>query len=177
MLFKTLFYLSLPVAILGSPTCYYPDGSVAENYVSCSDGNQISHCCSKESMCLTNGYCMATVGTYSLTRATCTDPSWPSDTCKNPCNYGKPPIESAQDEPGLTPIQHPLRTEAAAHFLSSATPKRAPTTAPTRSSPSRPPRSAATTTPCLSPSPTPKSSPTKPCSKTLPVSRISLIPP
>lgn len=85
---KTLLYLSLPTAVLASPTCYYPDGSVAANYTSCASDDSVSHCCSKESICLTNGYCMAAVNTYSMTRGTCTDKSWPSDTCKNPCEYG-----------------------------------------------------------------------------------------
>lgn len=92
MLFTTLLYLVLPASILASDApCYFPDGSRAFNYTSCSSADVPSHCCSRESICLTNGFCISTVHTYTLTRATCTDSTWPSDVCKNPCSGSTPP--------------------------------------------------------------------------------------
>ncbi|RJE24081.1 hypothetical protein PHISCL_03570 [Aspergillus sclerotialis] len=81
MLFKKLLYFTLPASVFASPPCYWPDGTLAKDYTSC--GEDTNQCCSKESICLTNGYCMSMVFSFNLSRATCKDRTW--RTCKNPC--------------------------------------------------------------------------------------------
>lgn len=85
MLFKKLFYLIVHAVAFANATCYWPNGAPAAGYTSC--GDDTSQCCSVESICLTNGYCISTVFSFNLSRATCKDKKWKS--CKNPCKDGE----------------------------------------------------------------------------------------
>ncbi|RJE21873.1 hypothetical protein PHISCL_05791 [Aspergillus sclerotialis] len=84
MFLKILLSLFLPAAICTNVPCYWPDGTLADKYTPC--GERTSHCCQEGTVCLTNGYCMSMIQPYTLTRATCVDRTWSSDTCKNPCD-------------------------------------------------------------------------------------------
>ncbi|KUI70575.1 hypothetical protein VM1G_11698 [Cytospora mali] len=56
-------------------TCYYPDGTIAEDMPCASEG--ITHCCAKDSICMSNGYCLGTYpNAYILARGSCTDYGW-----------------------------------------------------------------------------------------------------
>lgn len=83
--FKTLLCFALPAAISASPPCYWPDGTLANEYTSCGEG--FSHCCHNASVCMTNGYCISVVDAMSMSRATCKDRTWRS--CENPCATGR----------------------------------------------------------------------------------------
>ncbi|KAE8330321.1 hypothetical protein BDV39DRAFT_213095 [Aspergillus sergii] len=66
-------------------TCYYLDGSTANNHVPCTT-NSVTNCCGSNDICLSNGLCylQGSQG-LSLSRGTCSDKNWGSD-CYKPCS-------------------------------------------------------------------------------------------
>ncbi|EYE94299.1 uncharacterized protein EURHEDRAFT_458280 [Aspergillus ruber CBS 135680] len=60
----------------GDKPCYNPDGTLSEDDVPCtSDKN--THCCGKNSICLSNGYCLgADAQPFGLSRGSCTNQNW-----------------------------------------------------------------------------------------------------
>lgn len=75
--------LSILACTVTARQCYYPDGSES-NDVACSD-DDVVQCCDKDSICLSNGYCLNTYpNAYSVARSSCTDSAWGSD-CPQQC--------------------------------------------------------------------------------------------
>ncbi|KAF3895017.1 hypothetical protein GTR04_7036 [Trichophyton interdigitale] len=87
LLSRKLFYLLLAAPVYAARDCYFPDGSLAVDDVPCFSGIRDTHCCSKSSICMTNGYCLVTSQPYTLARGTCTDKNWSSSSgCPDPCS-------------------------------------------------------------------------------------------
>ncbi|OJJ45989.1 hypothetical protein ASPZODRAFT_142626 [Penicilliopsis zonata CBS 506.65] len=72
------------LAVVSAQSCYYPDGSVADNDVPCTD-NENTWCCGKGTICMTNLYCVNISPPYVLSAGSCTDVSWDQDTCAPEC--------------------------------------------------------------------------------------------
>ncbi|KAI9929543.1 hypothetical protein ASPWEDRAFT_172801 [Aspergillus wentii DTO 134E9] len=85
MLSANLFALFVSAALAAGQTCYWPDKTVATGDVPCNSGTY-SSCCSPNSICLDNGYCMAIAQPFTLYRSSCTDSGW-GDSCPRQC-YG-----------------------------------------------------------------------------------------
>ena len=68
-------------------TCYFPAGGVAKTNRPCNASAPVSHCCAEGSVCLDNAYCLNAGVTepYTLSRGTCTDPTFQSDSCPQRC--------------------------------------------------------------------------------------------
>ena len=64
-------------------TCYWPSGSVAGNYKTCSinpNNPGIRWCCDAADVCLSNGLCFgASLG--AIYRGACTDQTWQNSNC------------------------------------------------------------------------------------------------
>ncbi|EED15663.1 hypothetical protein TSTA_051010 [Talaromyces stipitatus ATCC 10500] len=75
---------SLSAVALAKPTCYYPDGSIAQNDMPCGNGTDVA-CCGAGGICLSNGLCMDVGQPNTLARSSCTDKSWNSRNCPNYC--------------------------------------------------------------------------------------------
>ena len=69
-------------------TCFYPFGAPNEVDQVCNASAPASHCCSPDSACLSNGYCLNAGRSkpYMLSRGTCTDHTWRSPLCPQRCN-------------------------------------------------------------------------------------------
>ena len=67
--------------------CFYPSGKASPLDRVCNASAPVSHCCSSDSVCLTNGYCLNAGRTapYMLSRGTCTDPAFRSPLCPQQC--------------------------------------------------------------------------------------------
>ncbi|KAI1341765.1 hypothetical protein F5Y15DRAFT_375208 [Xylariaceae sp. FL0016] len=88
LVLPTLFSSFFWRVTLAQP-CYFPNGNLANQHISCQDGGA-SACCDPQSVCLTNGFCMSFHQPYVLSRGSCTDQSWQSSTCPNQCqNFSK----------------------------------------------------------------------------------------
>ncbi|KAJ5157846.1 uncharacterized protein N7482_008946 [Penicillium canariense] len=75
--------IPLLLALIPSTTanCYWPNGGVAGNYVTCPNSKV---CCLKGEACLSNGFCYA--ARYNVAyRGACTDTSWPIAECPRAC--------------------------------------------------------------------------------------------
>ncbi|KAE8352227.1 hypothetical protein BDV28DRAFT_5593 [Aspergillus coremiiformis] len=74
--------------VRGEGTCYYPDRvTVASADVPCFSGDAGSPCCSKNAICLSNGYCMSIIQPFGLSRGSCSDSQWSSASgCKDVCS-------------------------------------------------------------------------------------------
>ncbi|KAG7006705.1 hypothetical protein G7Y79_00013g034770 [Physcia stellaris] len=60
--------------------CYNPDGSANDQDSPCDPGAEVTHCCSSESICLSNKLCWQQ--TYAnLNQGSCTDSKWESSEC------------------------------------------------------------------------------------------------
>lgn len=68
--------------------CYYPDSSVAKQYVACNStaGINGSACYDPEDICSTNGLCFGTAN--FMYRGGCTDKDWNSSNCASLCTQG-----------------------------------------------------------------------------------------
>nr|POE72356.1 hypothetical protein CFP56_12229 [Quercus suber] len=63
-------------------TCYYPDGITVSTDEVCNSTATASSCCPSSSFCLDNGLCF---GEGVVSRGSCSDPTWASDTCAGYC--------------------------------------------------------------------------------------------
>lgn len=84
-----LYFLVLcGTLVLGEETCYYPDRvTVASSDVPCFSSDSGSPCCSKNAICLNNGYCMSISQPFVLSRGSCSDSQWGSASgCKDVCS-------------------------------------------------------------------------------------------
>ena len=72
-------------------TCYFPNGAQTHDQP-CNATAEVSHCCSKSSICLDNGFCLNAGDTvpYTLSRGTCTDYSFLSPSCPQRCKDVSP---------------------------------------------------------------------------------------
>ena len=68
-------------------TCYYNDGSVANQNYFCGLPNQ-NTCCGPDWLCLSNGLCRQSSGMEEYAQGSCTDPSFKK--CLSFCNYAQP---------------------------------------------------------------------------------------
>ena len=68
-------------------SCFWPAGNPAPIDIPCNSTSSASHCCKKDSVCLSNGYCLnaGDVTPYLLSRGACTDGTWQSDSCPQKC--------------------------------------------------------------------------------------------
>jgi hypothetical protein len=74
---------TLLVTVSSTPTCYYPNGQVASNYIPC-NSSVVSVCCPSTDPYLSNGLCYSVAGSYPY-RACCTEQTWQSDACLSYC--------------------------------------------------------------------------------------------
>jgi hypothetical protein len=73
--------------------CYYPDNTLASSDSDCNSGEEVSVCCGKGYVCLSNGVCQIDPSTTgenakfrgTIWRGSCTDQSWSSSRCPNYC--------------------------------------------------------------------------------------------
>jgi hypothetical protein len=73
--------------ILVASECFYPDGKNATGLFPCYPDADVSHCCRKSDVCLSNGLCFSS-GLGTIVRRGCTEPSWKSDSCPAVCDIG-----------------------------------------------------------------------------------------
>ncbi|KAJ5229303.1 hypothetical protein N7489_010011 [Penicillium chrysogenum] len=85
---RTLLHLLIFVyLVVADKTCYFPSGDVAIDDVPCFSGDADSPCCSKNSLCLTNGFCYGLSQPYTLSRGSCTNKNWPANgACDDKCS-------------------------------------------------------------------------------------------
>ncbi|EEQ27438.1 conserved hypothetical protein [Microsporum canis CBS 113480] len=86
LLSRNFLYLVLTAPLCAGRACYFPDGSPASNDVPCFSGDRNTHCCSKSSICMTNGYCLESTQPYVLGRGSCTDKTWITSTKGSGCS-------------------------------------------------------------------------------------------
>ncbi|OQE89388.1 hypothetical protein PENNAL_c0014G02924 [Penicillium nalgiovense] len=91
MVLRTLLRLFIFVYLVAAnKTCYFPGGDVAIDDVPCFPGDADSPCCSKSSLCLSNGFCYGLSQPYALSRGSCTNKNWPANgACDDKCSDGK----------------------------------------------------------------------------------------
>ena len=91
MVARTLLHLFIFVHLVAADrTCYFPGGDVAIDDVPCFSGEADSPCCSKNSLCLSNGFCYGLSQPYALSRGSCTNKNWPANgACDDKCSDGK----------------------------------------------------------------------------------------
>lgn len=79
-------------------TCYYLDGSTANNHVPCTT-NSVTNCCGSNDICLSNGLCylQGSQG-LSLSRGTCSDKNWGFE-CYKPCCTSKDTVILGERNP------------------------------------------------------------------------------
>ncbi len=65
-------------------TCYWPDGSVRDDFVPCSSSKV---CCKSGEACLSNGLCYGATLNFAY-RGACTDKTWPESECPRVCYDG-----------------------------------------------------------------------------------------
>lgn len=82
LLLTSMYSIRLAAA---TPACYYPNGDLATEDVPCSSGGA-GICCPLNWQCLDNGLCYLPNEKY-YERHTCSDRSWPSDSCPHICTY------------------------------------------------------------------------------------------
>ncbi|KAI1179532.1 hypothetical protein F4777DRAFT_434886 [Nemania sp. FL0916] len=101
---KWRFILQIAPLATATQRCYYPQGNLSGGDVVCGDGVNHSHCCGPHAICLTNKLCLQISDTISISRASCTDPTWQAPECPDHCrdvnvdkgiplalySYGKP---------------------------------------------------------------------------------------
>ncbi|KAJ5214051.1 hypothetical protein N7449_001220 [Penicillium cf. viridicatum] len=85
---RSLLHLSIFASLVAaSKQCYFPSGDVALDDVPCFSGDADSPCCSKDSICLSNGFCYGISQPYTLSRGSCTNKNWPADGgCDDKCS-------------------------------------------------------------------------------------------
>ncbi|CAI7567462.1 unnamed protein product [Penicillium glandicola] len=88
MIPRTLLPLSIfAYLVAADKECYFPNGDVAVDDVPCFSGDADSPCCSKNSICLSNGFCYGIPQPYTLSRGSCTNKDWPTDGgCDDKCS-------------------------------------------------------------------------------------------
>ncbi|KAM3075951.1 hypothetical protein ACMFMG_006537 [Clarireedia jacksonii] len=99
MIHVTMHFLSIPQTVLlllalsqsflsvveskELATCYFPDSTIAENFVACSS-TQDGSCCQSGDLCTQYGYCVSQSKGYHY-RGACTDGSWGNPSCPDYC--------------------------------------------------------------------------------------------
>lgn len=77
--FRNGFVVLVLLPFGSSSTCYWPDGSNANDYIPCNSTASASACCSPNDACTTFGWCLGASGmTY---RGGCTTKGWNSPAC------------------------------------------------------------------------------------------------
>ena len=66
------------------PTCYFPDGTIAEVDYACNLSSNFSACCTIGAQCTESGLCYNDGNGYIL-RTSCTDRTWNSPECAHYC--------------------------------------------------------------------------------------------
>ena len=66
------------------PTCYIPDGTIAEGDYACNLSSNFSACCTIGAQCTESGLCYNDANGYIL-RTSCTDKTWESPECAHFC--------------------------------------------------------------------------------------------
>ncbi|KAK0511556.1 hypothetical protein JMJ35_006129 [Cladonia borealis] len=72
------------VQTIVAQACHFTDGSEALAYTVCNGTANVSHCCTAQEACLTNGLCYDAAD-QSINVGTCTDPSWSNTNCFQYC--------------------------------------------------------------------------------------------
>ncbi|KAL5362706.1 hypothetical protein BJX96DRAFT_154437 [Aspergillus floccosus] len=82
-----LTLLATAAAVDRNATCYFVNGQIADQDVPCNLSAEISTCCNKNDICLSNGLCYLQYSSSpSLSRGSCTDQDWSGDCAKaKPC--------------------------------------------------------------------------------------------
>lgn len=88
------FWLLCLILPLARATCYNTFGSIMEGDVPCNPDNDVSHCCSKDDYCLSNGLCFDAGGNNVMTQQSCTDPNWGAP-CHKFCTEREQPTPHA----------------------------------------------------------------------------------
>ncbi|KAJ5373064.1 hypothetical protein N7517_005070 [Penicillium concentricum] len=90
MLPHIFLHLSIFACLVAADkTCYYPKGNIAVDDVPCFSGDKDSPCCSKDSICLSNGLCYGKAQPFVLSRGSCTNKDWPVEGgCDDKCSKG-----------------------------------------------------------------------------------------
>lgn len=127
-----LAFLSVIALVNAAAECYFPNGDLARLDTPCYADGGASHCCGPNSLCLTNGLCLAVVAPFTLSRGSCTDKTW-GPSCPSICGKSQPVTYSSQEILTLPQIRykqaaaqysrtikapHPTRPTAAALWLS-----------------------------------------------------------
>lgn len=90
LLLASLWITDLTVA--QGRQCFFPDHSRAANFTECNAEATQSSCCRDSEACLSNGYCLQTVGLANrITRGACTDSTFSNAACPQECTDGKLP--------------------------------------------------------------------------------------
>lgn len=76
---------------ISAQTCFFPNGDVSSRDTPCRalPSDQASACCAYMDVCLDNGLCLAQQDNEVVSRGSCTDSTWQSDTCPQYCQDGK----------------------------------------------------------------------------------------
>ncbi|OQE42119.1 hypothetical protein PENCOP_c004G08054 [Penicillium coprophilum] len=83
-----LLHLSIfAYLVIAEKRCYYPSGNLAVDDVPCFSRDTDSPCCSKDSICLSNGLCYGMAQPFALSRGSCTNKDWPIEGgCDDKCS-------------------------------------------------------------------------------------------
>lgn len=88
-----LLFFQLSAFVAAVPSCWSPSGvnmTQYANFSPCNVGAEVSHCCEKTDICLSNGYCFLQRDYYysmRVYRGACTDSEWGTD-CPQYCRDG-----------------------------------------------------------------------------------------
>ncbi|KAE8376407.1 hypothetical protein BDV26DRAFT_305609 [Aspergillus bertholletiae] len=87
-LLPLLALVATSVAVKSDATCYFVNGNIATADVPCNTSAEITTCCNKNDICLSNGLCyLQSQGNHPvMSRGSCTDQNW-GGACKSaePC--------------------------------------------------------------------------------------------
>ncbi|KAE8138520.1 hypothetical protein BDV38DRAFT_292124 [Aspergillus pseudotamarii] len=87
-LLPLLALITTSVAVRSDATCYFVNGNIATADVPCNTSAEITTCCNKNDICLSNGLCyLQSQGNHPvMSRGSCTDQNW-GGACKaaEPC--------------------------------------------------------------------------------------------
>ncbi|KAJ5825009.1 hypothetical protein N7447_007349 [Penicillium robsamsonii] len=102
MLLRILLHFSIfACLVVADKTCYFPSGDIAVDDVPCFSGDKDSPCCSKDSICLSNGFCYGKAQPFALSRGSCTNKYWPVEGgCNDVCSK----VEAMNDKGCALPL-------------------------------------------------------------------------
>lgn len=86
-----LIHLIQPLCWAAGPSCYRLDRAYSPDDAPCNPSATESTCCGDGWACLDNGLCLSTIDSPRIkpnifSQGSCTDASWKSNKCANPCN-------------------------------------------------------------------------------------------